>query len=149
MLIVFDLDGTLANDEHRRHLHHAGDYEGFHAACDKDQPNYPMLTMLRIIQASGEEVEIWSGRSEASREKTLQWFHRHTGFPLRTPMRMRPLGNQMPGAELKEMWLKDSRARGSYVTLVFEDLQSVVDMWRRNGVVCAQVAVTPDTTGRW
>lgn len=147
MLVIFDLDGTLADDEHRRHLHHAGEYEAFHQACHLDSPNYPMLSMLDVVISSGVACEIWSGRSEATRDKTLRWFERHrAGRSLPVPLKMRPVGNQMPGAELKEQWLNEHYTRP---TLVFEDLQSVVDMWRRNGICCAQVAVTVDTEGRW
>jgi hypothetical protein len=52
-----------------------------------------------------------------------------------------PLATTPPDDQLKESWLKamspEDRAR---LVMTFDDRDRVVAMWRRNGVVCAQVA---------
>ena len=52
-LYIFDLDGTLALIEHRRHFvarpRGEQDWKAFYAACDKDAPNDPVIgTMERL-----------------------------------------------------------------------------------------------------
>lgn len=141
MLAVFDLDGTLANAEHRVH-HLTGeikDWRAFYAACDVDEPVVPILDTAKAMIAAGHQVEIWTGRSAEVAEETGHWLERHgLGEVL---LRMRPIGDHRPDTELKGEWLKEHIARTlGKPDLVFEDRASVVDMWRSNGIVCAQVA---------
>jgi hypothetical protein len=103
-MIIFDLDGTLANCEHRRHFvdpsydmeflksgSHNGDYASvltnkrfkpnwpaFYEACDRDSPIEPMLNIFRLISHQYDVVEIWSGRSEGVRATTIDWLIKHT-----------------------------------------------------------------------
>src|SRR6185312_14193640 len=74
-MIIFDLDGTLTDCEHRRH-HVSGpkkDWPAFHAACIQDRPRQPIIEIARaLIQQRRGEVEVWSGRDEAYRELTEQ-----------------------------------------------------------------------------
>ena len=96
-MIIFDLDGTLANCEHRRHyVRHpkyiiyeyqdpsdhfpglAGDkwqpnWDAFYEACDKDTPNQPIISLYHLMWTAGYEIAIWSGRSESVRANTNEW----------------------------------------------------------------------------
>ena len=52
-LYIFDLDGTLALIQHRRHFverdRKEQDWKGFYAACINDEPNEPVVcTMERL-----------------------------------------------------------------------------------------------------
>jgi phosphoglycolate phosphatase-like HAD superfamily hydrolase len=159
-MIIFDLDGTLADCEHRRPLI-AGRARGekarwdeFFARCGEDAPIEPVIAVLLALRPQA-RVQIWSGRSEVVRELTERWLTEHVfgnwawtvrAAPTmtndhRVPLRMRPAGDTTPDDALKEGWLRAHRAAGGErVTMVFDDRQKVVDMWRRNGIVCAQVA---------
>ena len=140
-IIVFDLDGTLALNEHRVHL--LPNFPAFEAQCLHDLPHVPIVNLLCTLHAAHQpgEIEIWSARSVAVEALTRTWFARHAPqlapFPV---LRMRPLHNTVPDEVLKESWLDEARARGVDVRLVFDDRDKVVQMWRRRGVVCAQVA---------
>ena len=72
-------------------------------------------------------------------EQTVTWLWKHG--VIWANLKMRPAGDYTPDDELKESWLHamspEDRAR---LVMVFDDRQRVVDMWRRNGVVCVQVA---------
>lgn len=138
MFVVFDFDGTLALIEHRRH-HVAGpkkNYDAFFDACPDDAPNPPVIEALQTYQASGHRVEIWSGRSDRVRAQSCDWLARHGVSPLLLT-HMRPAADHTKDFVLKEQWLHASDPRPD---LIFDDRQSVVDMWRRNGVACFQVA---------
>lgn len=146
-LYIFDLDGTLALIEHRRHI--LDDHENpsrwrtFYALCDKDAPNWPVIdTMERLRRFS--DVWIFSGRSDEVRDKTVAWLTKHTSFmsyDLETALMMRAEGDYTADDVLKQIWLNamlhDDRNR---LVAAFDDRDRVVQMWRNNGVTCFQVA---------
>jgi hypothetical protein len=139
MFVVFDLDGTLALNEHRQHFvdRPVGqkDWKGFFAACDRDRLFWQVARVLQVLDATGNHVEIWSGRSGEVIDKTRAWLAQH-GLA-HVPFRCRDEGDHTPDHELKKSWLDASSTKPD---LVFEDRASVVSMWRENGIACAQVA---------
>lgn len=142
MFIVFDLDGTLALNEHR--LHHIRktpkDYDAFYAACVDDLPNMCVMRILDLLYRAGEvRVEIWSGRSAQVRTETEGWLAGYGIDPLLLT-RMRPAGDHQPDVNLKRAWLRDARRNGGGPDAVYDDRDSVVAMWREEGVACFQVA---------
>lgn len=148
-LYIFDLDGTLALIEHRRHFveceRDKQDWPAFYAACVDDEPNNPVIDTMDSLSAAGCEVWIFSGRSDEVRPETIKWLYEHTRFyrrELEGPMlTMRPAGDYTPDDKLKKQWLdgmlQEDRER---LVAVFEDRDRMVRMWRENGVACFQVA---------
>lgn len=138
---VFDLDGTIADCEHRRH-HIDGTDDGwrrFFAACPDDKPIGHVIELLVLLTGAGARIEIWSGRSEEVREETRAWLAQHHLDPdLLT--KMRPVGDQRQDDFLKLGFLRESVYEGGVPTMVFDDRNQVVAMWRREGIPCAQVA---------
>jgi phosphoserine phosphatase len=147
-LYIFDLDGTLALIEHRKHYIEDREdpqrWRKFYAACDKDQPNLGVLRTLERLRHAGADIWIFSGRSDEVRAKTVEWLTTHTSFmshDLDTALVMRRAGDYTVDDELKQQWLNDmlheDRER---LVAVFDDRDRVVAMWRANGVTCFQVA---------
>lgn len=137
MHVIFDLDGTLALTEHRAHFlqQQPKDWRGFYAACDKDQPNLPIIETMRALYMQGHRIEIWSGRSDEVMAKTAMWQITHNiGF---IPVRMRQEHDHRPDTTLKASWLDEL---ASPPDLVFEDRDQMVAMYRARGIVCCQVA---------
>lgn len=139
MFIVFDLDGTLALNEHRQHFVQRPkgekDWDAFFEACDQDSTYWQVMEVMRSLIIAGHRVEIWSGRSAQVIEKTHAWLGRYGFAYLLT--RSRPAGNHIPDTELKTEWLVQASPKPD---LVFDDRDSVVAMWRANGIPCCQVA---------
>lgn len=147
-LYIFDLDGTLALIEHRRHILDEKDdpnrWRRFYAACDKDQPNAPVIAVMESLRRFA-DVWIFSGRSDEVRTKTVIWLAQHTSFPtwvLEGPtLQMRAAGDYTADDVLKKQWidsmLPEDRAR---LVAAFDDRDRVVKMWRDAGVTCFQVA---------
>jgi len=137
-MIIFDLDGTLALNEHRQHFVKGPkgdrDWDGFFDACGQDEPNAPIIDTLKIL-IENHHVEIWTGRIERVKVKTKIWL-RNQGLG-RVPLRMRPEGEHCPDTELKQRWIDEASLN---ITMAFDDRDSVVAMWRANGIVCCQVA---------
>jgi hypothetical protein len=167
-MYIFDLDGTLALIDHRRHLVEAPmvnevyppgvagngpkikdpkfkpNWDEFFALCIKDSPNWPVVGTMMQLRACGCDVRIWSGRVDKVRAATLEWLHVYTTiqpYELDKMLVMRPGGDYRPDEQLKLKWLNAlppaDRAR---LVAVFDDRDKVVDMWRKNGVTCFQVA---------
>lgn len=146
-LYIFDLDGTLALIEHRRHFveceRGSQNWNAFYEACENDEPNTPVLKIMWSLRLIGAEIWIFSGRSDQVREKTLAWLRTYAGFGvMRDPvLQMREEGDFTPDDVLKKKWL-DSMLKCDINRLVavFDDRDRVVKMWRDNGVTCLQVA---------
>lgn len=146
-LYIFDLDGTLALIEHRRHFVEGErkDWAAFYAACDQDVPNKPVIATMNRLHQANAEVWIFSGRSDEVRYKTVRWLLTHTNltdWDANTCLHMRRADDYTPDDVLKKRWLydmlTDDRQR---LVAVFEDRDRMVKMWRANGVPCFQVAI--------
>lgn len=138
MIVIFDLDGTIADNEHRRHLVADGhtDWDTFYENCGQDLPVWSVITIMRLLWAVGDTIVILSGRSDVVRIKTKRWLKRYD-VPYHLLM-MRPKGDSTPDEELKKEWL--SGYDKTEIRCVFDDRQKVVDMWRAEGLTCLQVA---------
>ncbi|HBG52093.1 MAG TPA: hypothetical protein DDW89_09840 [Gammaproteobacteria bacterium] len=141
-IIVFDLDGTIADCSHR--LHHikgtVKDWEAFHAACHADAPIMPVIRLMEALYEAHHPVEIWTGRDDTTAEATRRWLQdwgKIYGHGI--PIRMRQHGDHTEDHILKARWLADLRATGRDVAMAFEDRARVVKMWRAHGVQCFQV----------
>jgi predicted kinase len=137
-LYIFDLDGTLANIDHRAHFVRNGrrQWKEFFEACDKDEPVMDVIEVFLELRKNN-DVRIWSGRSASVREKTLAWLDKHIPNGSFHLQHMRPENDYQSDVELKRSWLKAEQIRP---TMIFDDRQQVVDMWREEGITCAQVA---------
>lgn len=152
-IYIFDLDGTLALNEHRAHFvrceNKDADWESFFKACVDDEPNYPVIRTLRQLRPTC-EIFIWSGRSDAVEKETLDWMMKHKvidnrnfRFWDRNPnrFRMRKDGDNTPDDILKKQWLDGlHECERRRLVGVFDDRDKVVKMWRDNGIACFQVA---------
>lgn len=142
-IILVDLDGTIALIEHR--LHHVRkktqdehvDWDAFFAACKDDSPNLPIIKIVRRL-SDDMRIHIVSGRSDAVRAETIQWLKKNN-VPFDNLI-MRKAGDYTADDVLKERWLNDATIDADRVLCVFDDCQRVVDMWRRHGLTCLQVA---------
>ncbi len=180
-MIIFDLDGTLADCEHRRHfvdpskntnyikshwysqgdLHHQyihkdtkekfkPNWPAFYEGCDEDEPIEP-LTKLLFYLFEMNEIEIWTGRCESVRDKTIAWLEEHTIFSygpeLDIPvLKMRPIGDNTPDEVLKERWydLHNIENPRKNIDFVFDSDPKSIAMWRRRGIFvfdCNQTGV--------
>jgi hypothetical protein len=139
MIVAFDLDGTLANIEHRLHLIHSkpSNWPAFFRACVDDEPNQAVIDVCRALVISGHAVDVWSGRSDIVRAESERWLNQYAiGY---RRLLMRREGDYRPDQIVKAEWL-EAMAPEDRPVLAFDDRQRVVDMWRAHGVQCCQVA---------
>lgn len=142
MIFIFDIDGTLANLNHRLHFIQDGkqDWDSFFEACDKDVPIYPVLTTCQLLYDAGATILLVSGRSDAVRDKTVAWLNR-CGVYFHG-LYMRKAGDHRQDdivkAELFEKLASEWDA--GVIVAIFEDRDQVVEMFRKKGLQVFQVA---------
>ena len=127
--IIVDIDGTLA------HMDGRSPYEWERVGEDLLDEN-----LGRIIHVLSERFRIivMSGRSEDCREITQEWLRdNHVKYDY---LFMRPSRDNRPDTIIKYE-LFDEHVRGRFnITCVYDDRSSVVQLWRRMGLSCYQVA---------
>jgi len=141
-IVIFDLDGTLANIDKRRNLATKNGKMNWNVFfnpnnIDLDTPNQAVINMANILYSQDYIIYILSGRSDKTYQATIAWLDKHkVNYDL---LIMRPQ-NQLykKDSDLKQSWL-DTIGKDR-VSMVFDDRQQVVDMWRQNGLPTFQVA---------
>ncbi len=137
--IIFDIDGTLADLNGREKFLHqeVADWKSFNANMDRDIPNKPVVELYKLLYNSGQyEVILVSGRQERFRKLTQTWLTWHE-IPFHTLL-MRADTDQRDDAQVKQDILHKLQAQGKEILFTVDDRQSVVDMWRANGITCLQ-----------
>jgi len=141
MDVVVDLDGTLADCTHR--LHHISgrgrkNWDAFFAGCHLDKPNPVVVALVKALQKEHRLI-FCSGRPERTRRATADWLQEHLGL---TPnaLYMRADSDRRADDIVKRELLARMRADRFNPQLAIDDRRRVVDMWRSEGLVCAQVA---------
>jgi len=144
--IIFDLDGTLANMEHRRKFitgelgYKSWDKFNSPEECAKDTPIESTVNLARMYKDAGYRILIFTGRDGIAELVTRQWLKDHN-VPF-DRLVMRPQGNHRPGTEMKTKWLNEEFGNESWKTdvkAVFEDRNRVVKMYRELGLQCYHV----------
>lgn len=79
MLILFDIDGTLANNTHRQHFiaSNPKQWDAFFGALVHDVPMLPQISLLHALSACGYTPCFITGRPERYRDDTVAWLATH------------------------------------------------------------------------
>lgn len=123
--VVLDIDGTLANIDHRSPFDHS---------------KYHLDTLNKSvakIAAGFTKAVILTGRDEEHYGQTALWLNKMSiAYDI---LFMRPKGDKRPDYIVKKEIFFDQIAPYYNVELVVEDRRQVVEMWRSIGLMCAQV----------
>jgi hypothetical protein len=143
--VIFDLDGTLADCEHRIPLIRGTekpDWDKFHEQCVLDKPIWPVIELATNLNRRGNNLEIWTGRSEVVRKQTEEWLAQHgLAYFHGTRILMRPKGDTREDVLLKGEWLDEALEFGFFKpNLVIEDRTRMIKFWRSRGITALQCA---------
>ena len=139
MTIIVDIDGTLADCNHRRKYldESPKDWKSFYKYMIDDSPIDVIIDIVNKFYES-EPVILLSGRPEQYRDITANWL-RWAKVDYHELI-MRTKGDYREDSIVKEEILHNIIIPGwGEPRLVIDDRQSVVDMWRRNGLICLQM----------
>jgi phosphoglycolate phosphatase-like HAD superfamily hydrolase len=140
-IVIFDIDGTLANIEHRRAFvrDKPKNWPAFNKAMVNDTPHDDVIWLFKLMQNEPDTIMlVASGRGEEDREKTEKWLLEQR--VVYQKLYMRPAKDSRRDDIIKEEILAQIRAEFGEPYMAIDDRNQVVDMWRRNGLRCLQVA---------
>ena len=127
---LFDIDGTLALNTSGR-----SPYD-----WDRVGEDVPNVDVVRVCRRLGKvtKIVVMSGRDACCYNITKEWLLTH-GIPFDSLI-MRPAGNTEPDWIVKYDLFKKHVEPNYEVFGIYDDRNQVVDMWRKIGLTCFQVA---------
>jgi hypothetical protein len=144
MDIIFDIDGTLTDAAHRRHLVSGPGEKNWPRFLDlagEDAPRVEMIRLASMLHSAGARLILDSGRYERYRAMTVSWFLHHAGpWLAERPLFMRADGDSRSDDIIKPEMLAAMRAQGFMPSMAIDDRDRVVKAWRAAGLVCLQSA---------
>ena len=162
MDIVFDVDGTLMNIEHRvkyarkylpdvenkypitklRDINPDYDYDKFESEIVNDTPNVEVFAIAHALYEQGHKIIIASGRKRKQMDTTLKMLDEYYvwGYSFWDHHFFRADDDNRKDSIVKEEMYERMLSYGYDPKLVFDDRQQVVDMWRSKGIRVCQVA---------
>ena len=166
--IICDLDGTIADLSHRLHyikdsdggIKESPDWEAFNNACIDDKPIFDVIQIVKLLWSGDQKktipnrnLKFFTSRSNAIRKSTENWLHKHFFRDKRRPedqedifkkfgvtLTMRNESDFRKDEQVKLEMMRLFGLRPEDVLCIFEDSQSVVDMWRNNGYRVLQLS---------
>jgi predicted secreted acid phosphatase len=137
-IVIFDIDGTLADISER--IHHLKkspkDWDSFFEGMAQDKAIKSMVRLCNILYSSGVTIILCSGRYEWHRQETVEWLARQ-GVPYHDLLLRKDNDRRSDVIVKREMTAKIDKSK---VLFVVEDRSRVVEMWRAQGLVCLQCA---------
>ena len=141
-IVIFDLDGTLAIIEKR--LKESSmkngkiNWKRFFSdeLIKKDLPNPPVIKTANLFHQNGFKIYIFSGRSEKTKEATIQWLKKYdVPYDL---LKMRAKNDTRPDEVIKKEFVVELSILEN-IFLILDDREKVVKMWRSLKLPCFQV----------
>ena len=138
--VIFDVDGTIADVEHRRHFVNGNnDWDSFRKETVNDTPVQWVCDIAKRFIAQGDDVAFFSARNESEREVTEKQISEWIGDGHKGVF-LRPDGDFTPDDVFKSELADKFIDMGGKIDLIFDDRQKVVNMWRDKGFTVVQVA---------
>lgn len=137
-LVIFDIDGTLADISER--IHHVRkkpkNWNAFNEGMAQDKAIRSMVRLCNILYATGVRIVLCSGRNEKNRPETVEWLDKQ-GVNYHDLL-LRKDEDFRSDIVIKREILRDMDK--SKILFVVEDRSRVVEMWRSEGLTCLQCA---------
>ena len=138
---MFDLDGVLADADHRQHLlapkpGQRKDWKRFFERAGDDALIEEVARLTLLLDPSLNRI-LLTARPTTIQDITVEWLDRfHLAWDL---LVMRPAGAYAPSPVAKKAAVDELRAYGFELLLAFEDDRRNVDMFHADGVPCIYI----------
>ena len=140
--IIVDIDGTLANNSHRKDLAIQKRWGEFVAQSGNDEPFQFALDILDLAIAKGWTILYVTGRSDKYASLTALWLQEKAGMSNSVDFKlfMRKEEDLREDTIVKSE-IYDNEIRDKWdVQFAMDDRSRIVKMWRDKGIVTLQVA---------
>ena len=139
--LIVDLDGSLCNDTHRKHLAESKKWDEYHSLSSRDEPNDFVLTLIRKLINDNVVAVVITGRTNDYESSTNEWLHRLGVYAEFTYMRK--FGDHRPATVLKReslnAFLSETSSTVDECVVAIEDTPVIVDLWRSLNIPVLQV----------
>lgn len=135
--IIVDLDGTLADIGHRLHHVQSGrkNWPAFFKTMHLDTLNIWCCELMVAMKQAGFRIAIVSGRPDDYKDVIQAWLKQHD-VPY-DELHLRKAGDFRKDDIVKREILHAHFDKNE-ILFVVDDRESVVKMWREEGLVCLQ-----------
>ena len=130
-VVVFDMDGTLFDESHRRSFYESGDHDKYFDMCHLDAPIQHVIDLTHEYRANGYEIWLMTGRCISCEDKTIQSLKEHNvDYDF---IKMRGLDNRLPDYVLKPAWIPKYIGLDRVVA-IYDDSDAVIEGFRNKGL---------------
>lgn len=140
--IIVDLDGTLYDSTGRKHYvedKKNRNFDKFHQASSFDPPNQWCLELIKRFEVD-HQIIFCSGRHDTYRQITQDWLEKYGLGTINYLLYMRKVNDYRADTIIKKE-IYDLYIKKNYdILFVIDDRQSVVDMWRAEGLTVLHCA---------
>lgn len=144
MNVIFDMDGTLSNDDWRVHLRERDeegkvDWDAYHREGIHDLKIDNMCVLYNALAQCGFGMIIMTGRPIKYRQQTMRWlFDQNIIF---NSLLMRPDRDYSPNEKLKLRLLSENGLTPNNVVFIYDDNERVILLLRDHGYVTFHVVI--------
>ena len=141
-VVVFDIDGTIANNEHRRKWLEQSpkDWKRYNEGMADDGVYHDIVHLMYQLYYNN-KIILCTGREETFREVTEEWLRKNDISEYVEEIYMRPAKDYRPDSVVKvELLQRIETAFWARPWLWIDDRQQVVDAIRAEGIRVLQVA---------
>lgn len=134
--VIFDLDGTLANLDHRLPLLKSHGWPEFFNEMGGDTL-YPETAEIMRLLDTLHDVLIVTGRPRKYMTQCLDWLNKLVGWGMKfgpSDIFMREDNDHRPDSVVKQEILDKIQSMGYKVEMVFDDNPHVLDVWIKNKI---------------
>lgn len=137
-IILCDIDGTVANNDHRQHfLEGKKDWDGFFDALDKDEPIFLIINKIIRENESGKNIIFLTGRPERYRRTTRDWLTKYFNFEIKLLMRN---DNDRRGKLDIKKEIFESNFNFNDIDYVVDNDEDLLKMWAELSLVTFDVS---------
>ena len=131
-IVICDIDGTVANNDHRQHLLKGfKDWGNFFKNMHLDKPIYEVINLIKKEYEDGKSISFVTGRPERYRKETKKWLQNYFNFSFSLIMRNdKDIRNKI---EIKRELFEENFVP-SQIECCFENDLALIDLWEELGL---------------
>ena len=127
-IVICDIDGTVANNDHRQHLLKGfKTWDKFFAHLGEDLPIPEVIEFVINLHNEGRDIVFVTGRPARYEEATRKWLERYFDFEIKLIMRQDK--DKRNKVEVKkEIFLENFKSEDIF--LVIDNDRDLIKMWQ-------------------
>ena len=127
-IVLCDIDGTIANNDHRQHLLKGfKDWDNFFLELVNDQPILSIIDCILEHHSHGQDICFITGRPERYRAETIKWLEKY--FTFNFSLIMRKNGDERNKIETKKEMFLNFKEKDRVEEIYENDLE-LLELWK-------------------